>query len=475
MQILKFVCVLYRPPNSSADFFVKLERNIDAVTLTSNNIVILGDFNCNMSVKNSLSQKIHDLCTFFQFDQIIQEPTRITPNSRTCIDLIMLPKFKQFARKGVISLGVSDHSLVYVNLKDSIVRKKPFISKCRSFRKFCIDDFLREGENMSWENIYEITDIESAWSYFQLNFITLCDKHAPFISVRKKSVKTPWINKEYIELARQRDYLKFKFNQTHEDSYWNEFQKMRNRVNNLNKYLKKKYFTEEFTEHVGDCSNTWKTLKRLTNNKKSHCVELRNGGVVVTDATEISNEFNRFFTRGGANPLNNSSEFNLFTNKSFIFTEVTCEFVQSELLKLDSRKSCGLDNLHPYLLKIATPFISKPLTYLFNLSLNSATVPIDWKKAKVTPVFKNGKKDDINNYRPISVICHLMKILEKAVHKQVYDYFTSNHLLSHCQSGFRPLHSTTTVLLDLNEYVLRNIDGGFVTARVFIFGFQTSI
>ena len=73
--------------------------------------------------------------------------------------------------------------------------------------------------------------------------------------------------------------------------------------------------------------------------------------------------------------------------------------------------------------------------------------------ARVTPVFKKGVKSDLNNYRPISVIPVVLKVFEKIVYEQLYQYLNYNKLLSSCQSGFRSLHSTLMALLEATNTV----------------------
>ena len=85
-----FVGIIYRKPNAKMNFFDNLEEAIERVNSISNNVMILGDFNCNMVTNNTLSNKMNDLCTTTQLIQIIKEPTRVTPHSSSLIDLILI-------------------------------------------------------------------------------------------------------------------------------------------------------------------------------------------------------------------------------------------------------------------------------------------------------------------------------------------------------------------------------------------------
>ena len=105
-----------------------------------------------------------------------------------------------------------------------------------------------------------------------------------------------------------------------------------------------------------------------------------------------------------------------------------------------------------------------------NMSIRSGVVPAKWKQSRVTPIFKEGlKRFETSNYRPISVIPAIMKVFERLIHDQLYDYLqVSSDIMSHDQSGFRPGHSTQTCLLDVSDYLLQNIDEGMYTDVIFL-------
>ena len=117
---------------------------------------------------------------------------------------------------------------------------------------------------------------------------------------------------------------------------------------------------------------------------------------------------------------------------------------------------------------MAASIISPSLTLIFAKSIETGIFPDEWKLARVTPIFKKGKRDDPNNCRPISVTSKVAKIFEKCVCDQLSEYLNANNLLSHCQSGFRSLHSTLTALVDAANSWSVNIDNGLVNGVVFI-------
>ncbi|KAJ8031032.1 hypothetical protein HOLleu_27625 [Holothuria leucospilota] len=104
-------------------------------------------------------------------------------------------------------------------------------------------------------------------------------------------------------------------------------------------------------------------------------------------------------------------------------------------------KATGVDDISCKILKIAKSIIVPSLTEIINLSIRTKSVPNLWKQAKVTPIFKSGDRNDVSNYRPISVLPILSKVLERAVFDSFYSYLTKFNILCENQSGFRPKHS----------------------------------
>ena len=108
------------------------------------------------------------------------------------------------------------------------------------------------------------------------------------------------------------------------------------------------------------------------------------------------------------------------------------------------------------------------LTRLFNRSLEASTFPSIWKCGKVTALFKGGDHTDCNKYRPITVLPTISKILERAVHQQLYEFLSANELLTPNQFGFRSKLSTITALAHFTDHILQSLDNGGFTAAVFL-------
>ncbi len=131
-------------------------------------------------------------------------------------------------------------------------------------------------------------------------------------------------------------------------------------------------------------------------------------------------------------------------------------------------KATGNDGIPVRFLESNLPVISSLLMYIINLSIASKTVPNKWKSATVTPLYKENDRNDLANYRPISILPAVSKILGRVVHRQVYSYLSSNKLLSDAQFGFRKGYSTSTCVLKLINTIFHNMEMGNLTGVLFL-------
>ena len=135
---------------------------------------------------------------------------------------------------------------------------------------------------------------------------------------------------------------------------------------------------------------------------------------------------------------------------------------------LPASKAVGFDQISARLLKASMPFTAASLTHIFNLAIESGIIPKDWKKARVTPIHKDDSRVDPSNYRPILILSVIAKLFVKIIFEQAYKYLNENHILDKFQSGFQPLHSTVTALLEATDQWYLNIDKELTNAVLFI-------
>ena len=139
-----------------------------------------------------------------------------------------------------------------------------------------------------------------------------------------------------------------------------------------------------------------------------------------------------------------------------------------QLQTLQSSKATGLDNINSRLLKDAAAVVAQPLTDIMNQSLRTGIIPVSWKKARVTPIYKDSNPLSPSNYRPISILPVVMKVFERAVQQQLVKFLKENSIFCDQQSGFRECHSTHTATTDVSDYILQNMDRGLLTGAVYL-------
>ncbi|CAH0404935.1 unnamed protein product [Chilo suppressalis] len=148
----------------------------------------------------------------------------------------------------------------------------------------------------------------------------------------------------------------------------------------------------------------------------------------------------------------NNRSYNILATHSISKIEVSRTEVLRLLETVDHTKGSGCDEIPPIFLKHCASTLVTPITMIFARSLRDCTFPSIWKKAYIIPIHKKGSKSDIKNYRPISILCTISKLLEKVVLKHLYPVISEG--ISHAQHGFMKKRSTTTNLACFSNFVL---------------------
>ena len=152
----------------------------------------------------------------------------------------------------------------------------------------------------------------------------------------------------------------------------------------------------------------------------------------------------------------------------FCLVGTTEKQVLKILQDIKSSKATGIDELSGRFLKDGADILAKPVSALCNLSISRGVFPSACKVAKLKPIFKKGKKTDPSNYRPISLLPVISKIIEKVVHDQTNAFLSDENILYNYQSGFRANHSTNLCLSFLTDKILKGFDEGLLTGMILI-------
>ena len=188
-----------------------------------------------------------------------------------------------------------------------------------------------------------------------------------------------------------------------------------------------------------DMRRTWNGINSILSKNDRSCVEptkLEVNGATLQNPFDIANAFNQHFVNIGPelassipSPNTDFRNYVKQTNSTFELTQLS----QSEIFEINNlhiNKASGLDTIPANLLKYSANYVSKSLTHIFNLSIDTGILPFDWKNARVSPIFKDDSKTDPTNYRPISVLPVTIKVLERAINNQVYNYLIRINILA---------------------------------------------
>ena len=469
------VCTAYRPPSAPRSWITEFAREIDRASSCDNELLILGNFNiCHLKeVPRYWTHALEE----FDLSQVILTPTRVTDKTNTLIDLVYTNKPQNICEVKVPVIALSDHYPVCVtrSISKNTTKKKHIEIKYRDFNNFDENDFLRDLTNNDFNSLELLNDPNEILKLFYENILSVLSNHAKTKTKRVKGqLKPKWLSKEINEARHKRDLF-------HKRLDMENYRTWRNKVTQLIREAKTKYYKDAIEENhkIGDI---WKCLKEL-NPRIHHSAPnlLKSNGETSTETNDITNTFNNFF-------LNLSKHLSSHDIDASRTLEITSQYARSKLpdnqqfkidmikehqvflmlRKLNVSKSSGIDSLGPRILKLAAPVIAKPIAHLINKSIEEGIFPNDLKIAKITPIFKKGERSDPGNYRPISILPTLSKIIEKHIASQLRTFLQNFDLLQKEQSGFREHHSCQTALTKLTDMWLKDIDNGNFTGTSFV-------
>lgn len=206
-------------------------------------------------------------------------------------------------------------------------------------------------------------------------------------------------------------------------------------------------------------------LKKITNINKTKQIYHE---LLTLEPTPIqsSNAINSFFANIGAQLANNIPATQLISDSNshsahcstFVLLDTDCEEVACLIENLKTDCSTGWDGISNRVLKLIKEYIAPPLTELFNNCFRQGVFPDALKQSIVIPIHKSGRRDCVNNYRPISLLPSLSKIMEKIINRRLVNFLENKKLLADAQYGFRPGKSTDDAVHNFTEFIATKLD-----------------
>jgi hypothetical protein len=455
------ICCCYRPPDRRV-FWDDFSGCLDEVKNDQiNNVFVLGDLNADFNTANG--RKLNYMCQMQNMTCLIKEPTRITNVSATILDQIITnsPNFVHETRV-TPPISSNDHCTVGARLNFKVKKEIAYQRTVWNYKDADFPQFRQTLLHAKFDECFQTENVDQACSKWTSIFLTIAKTCVPNKEVTIRPNDSPWYTNELRTLKKKmmRFFHKYKKSKSNDD--WGKYAASRNEYKNGLDNAESNY-KKSLTDSLSSNKNSktwWSTVKWLLGKGgDTSYPSLNVNGKQVSDNQEKAQAFNEFFlSHSNIDDSNaNLPDDDNFPNNLDSIT-ATEEEVHDLLKCIDTTKATGPDGISPKLLYEAGASIVPSLTKLINLSLSTSKVPKKWKIANVIPLFKKGDKHERNNYRPVSLLSCVSKILERIVFKHFFNFLRENHFLSQHQSGFQPGDSTVNQLSYLYHFFSKALD-----------------
>ncbi|XP_055605672.1 uncharacterized protein LOC129753850 [Uranotaenia lowii] len=411
----------------------------------------MGDFNINVAAEQPSSSLValNRIHTAFNLFILPTAPTRITEHSSTTIDLLVTDTPQSIKKAKTSSANtLSDHEIVFLIADLRIPEPPPQLITVRNLRSIDQARLHVDFQNRDFSQFYNTPNVDTKTQLLTAELKSLLDTHAPERTTIVRDRKTPWITFEIKRAIAVRDLAYSLYvrnpNRFKGDAQWVEYIRERSRANSLISNAKKRYAERCFSNDISP-KQLWSNLRRegVHNNSKRSSPD---------EGFDID-LLNAFFSDGhqtnrpGPTPAPDVITEPTRTTRRFSFHQITTNEVSNKLFEIQSN-AIGCDNIPVSFLKLLCPFILPVMKHLFNTIISSNHFPSCWKKAIVTPIPKVTSPTSAKDFRPISVLPAISKVLEKILLSQITLHLNESDppLLAMNQSGYRKGYSTTTAL-----------------------------
>ena len=466
---------IYNPCKSMiANHLMILSKNLEHYQSSYDNIILMGDFNSEYT-----EHDMADFCCTYNLSSLIKEKTCFkSVENPTCTDLILTNRHQSFQNSSVIETGLSDfHKLTITVLKTTLRKKPPKIISYRNYKKFSQLKFRNDLELfLSGIDLYMISNDD-----FVTAFMCILNAHAPVKQKYIRANENPFVSKELRKEHMLRSKLRNKFYKEKNDFNFSAYKKQRNRCVSLLRNAKKSFYGNLNPLIVCDNKIFWKKVKPLFSEKVScpQNITLIENNVIIDDDKVISETFNEFFSNvvtnlnieNNSNFVNNNIEEadpvlksirkyenhpSIFKIKEatnilehFTFQPTNLESAIKEILSLNGSKASPIYSIPVKIMKENYDILGLIVVIDFNSSVAFGTFPNNQKLADVIPIFKALDRFVKYNYRPVSILPALSKIMERLLFYQIEKYMDGK--LSMYQCGFRKGMSAQNCLLFMIE------------------------
>ncbi len=460
----KFVfCTVYRVGTLGTENHESIINSVKSLYQGRNHkkIFIVGDLNlssvswpiCEDSVvRNQVDKLFVDSFEELGLHQCINNPTHCKGKT---LDLLLTNDPTSVTNISVseqTDICKSDHFSISFGVKANLKNKKFPKRKVYNFKKANWDQLNLDLRGVPWNNVIDCIEPELAWRSFKTILFNLVDRHIPTITL-KGNFNSPWFDCESYEAYRKKERAHKHFKEY--GGLLNELKRNNARTNFKNicsaKMRENLYnrddpalITKKFWSHVKSQSKS----RRLP-----ECMYLN--GRYRSQSVDKAELFNAFFYDQFSDASNYDISIDWSTDSSFDI-DFNHRKIRQLLSGINANKACGPDGIHGRILKNCAVSLAYPLSLIYKISYNTGCIPRDWKVAQVVPVHKKGCKEDIENYRPISLTSLVMKTFERILKEEILT--KTHHLLDSRQHGFLNRKSCTTNMVHFTDSLVLSIN-----------------
>lgn len=466
-QLCLNVLNIYRQPGPTGVFLSEFQDILSHMSTLPHDLVVMGDFNLHVDTPSSDVGQLSDILESFDLDQRVDFPTHIYGHS---LDLMIFSKGLDVLSVSA-SDKISDHFSVLadLNIPSKNSRSVPKTIRYRNLKAINMEAFRTGILNSDLITSPKGNAAELVEQYDTV-LRNLLDAHAPLITktIHPKP-PNPWINPDILETKRQRRYLERVWRKNPTALNRSRLTRQTHLCNKLMAKAKSAHYSKFINDHSGDHRSLWKAFNKVLH--RGPIMHLPGHSSIAALAETFGSFFiNKISIIRAAFPSHahlNTNNLHPPDTRAELRDFVPASQAEVRRLVLSSpSKSCDLDPIPTTLLKDCIDILVTPITSIVNLSLLEGVFPACFKTAHVSPLLKKSTLDTENmrNYRPVSNLSFLSKVLERAVARRLYAHLSGTNTFNPFQSAYRKSHSTETALLNIHNDIISSMDDGKVTA-----------
>ena len=471
---------IYRPPRAlCGEYQTLLESELSYVcnwaSLNGNFVVVTGDLNLNRLRPDKPEGKLLlDLEVEQGFECLITKPTRIEKRgiiiTESLIDVLLTNRPDSFQLSGNYHPCLSDHDLVYGVLKQKINHNKPKVITFRSYKNFDPEHYKQLLSSAPWHVGQLFDDVDDQVYVWNALMNNILDEVAPVKKMRVRDKDVPYMTSHWKSAIRAKRKANDKYLKNKTPENWELRRKARNEATKQRRIAIKQYWYNKSNDLKINPKAFFKTFKPFLGSKsctERNDIHLKINGSMITNQQQVAEELVEHFATladgigGTAIERKSIEDFrdhpcvqriqheNRNSTQTIEIELVTQGQVLAVLDSLNINKATGTDGIPSKALKTGANELSAPLTTLFNSCINKNAWPSEWKYGHWAPVYKKDDRNAKENYRPITLLPCVSKVLEKLVGAQINSGF-GNRIYQH-SSAYRKAHSCETTLINLVE------------------------